>query len=271
VSYVIAIPSHRRPTTILQYALAQLRASDVRAEVHLFLSDERDADEYAASGATNGCTVHVCNETRNATDKFNAIHDAFAAGTRVFVMEDDVRLIAGQRGQNKRSEPRSLEAAITAGFAAAENLLWGVAPHDNAYFFDDQYTRTLKLVVAHAFGFTASGDPALRVTQASKTDYERTLLYWIRDGAVVRAPGLGVRAAASYRLEGGMQSDHTHDARAQAEEASVAYLTRRYAHLCRRKKKASSPFPEIAFKRPMRNVFDWAELQRVLDKANGYR
>lgn len=271
MSYVIAIPSHRRSTTILQHSLAQLRESDVRADVHLFLSDAQDADEYASSGATHGCTVHVCTGALNATDKFNAIHDAFEPGTRVFVIEDDVRIVEGKRGQNKRSEPTSLHRAITEGFEAAGELLWGIAPHDNAYFFDTKYTRTLKLVVAHAFGFTASQDPGLLVTQPSKTDFERTLLYWNRDGAVVRAPHLGVRAKASYRLEGGMQANYTHDARAAAEEEAVAYLTHRYAHLCRRKEKASSPYPEIGFRRPMRGVTDWMELQRVLDKRNGYK
>jgi len=266
-SIVVAIPTHRRPRAILNHALRQLRASSFApADVHLFLSDAEDERAYRDSGASSGHTVHVCDGTRTATDKFNAIHDTFAPGTRVLVMEDDVVAIAGVAGQNVKREVADLRDLADTGFGLARGGLWGVTPHDNAFMFQKSVRYGLNLVVAHVFGYTASADPALRVTQRSKTDYERTLLYWLRDGFVCRVPGYGVRAASSYTLEGGMQANMDKVARAAAEAEAVGYLTTRFAHLCAPKEKASSPFAEMRFKRPPAGVVDWRGLQAVLDK-----
>lgn len=267
---VVAIPTHRRPQAILKYALRQLRASGFRSEdVHLFLSDAEDERMYRDSGASTGHTVHLCEQARSATDKFNAIHDAFPAGTQVLVMEDDVVAIAGVAGQNVKREAEDLRELATLGFSLARGGLWGVTPHDNAFMYQKAVSYGLNLVVAHLFGFTASGDSRLRVTQRSKTDYERTLLYWLRDGHVCRVPGYGVKAASSYTLAGGMQADMDKAARAAAEAEAVRYLTTRYHHLCEPKQKASSPFAEMRFKHPPAGVVDWRELQAVLDKRRG--
>jgi hypothetical protein len=264
---VVAIPTHRRASTILTHSLRQLRASSFPlADVHLFLSDAEDERMYRTSGASSGHTVHVCDGARSATEKFNAIHDAFSAGTRVLVMEDDVVAIAGVAGQNVKHEVPDLYELAKLGFGLSRGGLWGVTPHDNAFMFQKTVSYGLNLVVAHLFGFTASGDTSLRVTQRSKTDYERTLLYWLRDGFVCRVPGYGVRAASSYTLEGGMQAEMNKAARATAEAEAVGYLTSRFAHLCAAKEKASSPFAELRFKRPPADVVDWRGLQAVLDK-----
>ncbi|MGA1199829.1 MAG: hypothetical protein ACO36I_25320, partial [Candidatus Latescibacterota bacterium] len=85
-----------------------------------------------------------------------------------------------------------------------------------------------------------------------------------------RMPNVGVKAKNSYRLEGGMQADHSHEQRAEAEEVSVQYLTSRYPHLIARKKKASSPFAEMRFLKPPKNIIDFREYQYAIDKRLGY-
>jgi hypothetical protein len=145
----------------------------------------------------------------------------------------------------------------------------GLLPHSNAFYFSGKVTRSLKLVVAHCFGFVGSRCDDLRVTCPSKTDYERTCRYFVRYGFVVRHDMVGVKTK-SYVAAGGMQAVHSHSERAALERASVDYITRRWPHLVAEKKKASSPFAEMRFRR--KEATDPGLLQaqqRVLDARSG--
>jgi hypothetical protein len=246
--YVVAVPSHRRSELFASKTLAYLRTTDVQlSRVQVFLSDTSDVAAYKKAAPKVKLVVPTTPIT-NVRDKFNAIHAAYPAGTRVFVMEDDVELVTGKPGKNGLTALTALDAMVRAGFAATPVGLWGVAPHANAFYFSGKVTHTLKLAVAHAFGFTATGDPALAVRQPSKTDYERTCRYFAQYGMVGRMDMVGVRTN-SYTQPGGMQADHTREARAELERVSCEYLVRRFPHMLEHNHTKPSMFAELRFKR----------------------
>lgn len=268
--YVVAIPSHRRPLGFRDKTLAYLGRTNVPlSRVHLFLSDDEDVRSYAEAIdeiTDNVLTVHKCEEAKNATDKFNAIHNSFKPGTKVFVMEDDVQLLESPaKGSNEKWELTELDALIRRGFEAIpEGGLWGIAPHDNGLFMSEKVTRSLKLVVAHAFGFVSTNDARLAVQGPSKTDYERTLRYFVHFGEVVRLDWIGVRTT-SYTAEGGMQADHSEDERARLERLACLNLVRRYPHLISLNVKKKSRFMELSFKRVSYSPIQLQLMQRKLD------
>jgi hypothetical protein len=156
---------------------------------------------------------------------------------------------------------------IQRGFEAidADGGLWGIVPHNNAFYFSGGVTSTLKLIVAHAFGFIATGDEWLAVTQPSKTDYERTCRYWVRYGKVVRLDNYGPKTK-SYTQAGGMQANHSKEARALIEATSVEYLTKRFPHLLQRKDKKTSPFAEMRFLPCKFTAEELVQDQAVIDR-----
>lgn len=217
--YKIAIVSHRRPHILASQTYKMLKESTVNLEdVTLFLSDERDAAEYAIIPLAQHVT-----KAANLRDKFNYVHFHYPAGTRVLVLEDDVALI-----DKSGAAVTDIGAMAELGFTSVgEHGLWGIAPHANTFYFSGKVTHTLKLVVAHCFGFIATQEPALAITQPTKTDYERTLLYFQRYGAVTRLDMYGVKTK-SYTQAGGMQSDHTRAERHELEQAACDYLVKQY-------------------------------------------
>lgn len=256
--YAIAIPSHRRAETCRDVALAYLKRTDVdQSRVHLFLSDDADAVSYRAAG-WDGNTV-VCREAKNGRDKFNAIHRHFEPGTPVFVMEDDVTLVeALATNANEKRELARLHDHISLGFQALGGGpgIWGVAPHDNAFFMSGKVTRSLKLVVAFAFGFVSTRDATLECRQVVKHDYERTLRYFRKYGQTVRLDMVGAKTA-SYTTPGGMQADHSREDRAKLEAAACAALLAEFPRMLRPNPKRTSPFPELTFLRIREQVAAW--------------
>jgi len=244
--YHLAIPSHRRPE-LLKATILWLRSHGCSVKPVVFASDEKDRDDYAP---INGCEL-VVTGAKCLTDKFNAIHRHFPIGSRVVVMEDDVVLVEPRNGCGKNgvTELPDVDSLARKGFSlCGVGGIWGIAPHSNAFFFTGRTTCTLKMVVAHFFGFVSTHDDSLEVSLPTKTDYERTARYFTKYGKTWRLDYAGVKTK-SYTQSGGMQDDYTNAVRAEMESHSVKELCRKWPHLFSAKKKNTSPFAEVQCKR----------------------
>lgn len=265
MDYVIAIPSYKRAELLMQETMQTLKDIDL-CRIHVFLSED-DSQLMTYSRLLDHRVNEVITTAKNATEKFNAIHDYFEPGTKVFVMEDDVQLVYGSGKVNDGRPVADVDAMIRTGFDAIGDAgIWGIVPHSNAFYFSGGVSQSLKLIVAHAFGFVATRDPWLAVSQPSKTDYERTARYWTRYGRVTRLDNYGAKTK-SYTQKGGMQADYTKEIRAALEEQSVVNLTARFPHLLARKEKKTSPFAEMRFLSCKLSQPELVEYQRVLDRV----
>jgi len=258
VDYVVAIPTHRRALTLLKRTMRYLETTNLDLDkVTLFLSDDEDFDEYSLYHDLDMC---VTNE-KNATEKFNAIHFHYPVGTRVFVMEDDIHNLCyrDDHATTKRTWVKDLDGMICESFKElGEGGIWGINPSDSTHYtamFTElspskeggkqyRFSRRLNLIVAHAFGFVSTCDPELAVQEASKTDYERSCLYYERYGEVLRRFDIGVMTK-SYEEEGGMQSNHSHEERALLEDEACDNLVRRFPELLDHNFNKKSIFSEL--------------------------
>ncbi len=275
MKFSIAIPSHRRADRLKETLdwLSTTTVLEAAKEVRIFLSDRRDRIDYEKMRKESGHLIDLeVTGAHNVTEKFNAIHMHYPKGTKVFVLEDDVTVVV----PNERQRPRPMQDEelldlIVLGFTTVgRGGLWGVVPHSNPYYFGGRVTTSLKLVVAHAFGFVSTQDPRLKVTQIGKSDYERTILYYIRYGRVTRVDTAGC-LTKSYTAKGGIQSDLTREDRHAAELASCDYLVRRYGHLIKHNTKKKSLFAELRFARLKEdNPALLQALQQQKDARNGF-
>ncbi len=249
MKFSIAIPSHRRADRLKETLdwLYSTAAPEAAEEVRIFLSDKQDKVDYRKMRRDSGHLIDLeVTEAPNVTEKFNAIHMHYTKGTRVFVLEDDVSVcVADEKNRARPAKDEELLDVIMTGFTTVGRAgLWGIVPHSNPFYFGGKVTTSLKLVVAHAFGFVSTQDPRLKATQIGKSDYERTILYFIRYGKVIRVDTAGC-LTKSYTATGGIQSDLSREERAEAELASCDYLVRRYGHLIRHNTKKKSLFAEL--------------------------
>lgn len=272
--YVIAIPSYRRRQLLIEKTLAYLQRTDVdMAKVHVFVSDVEDRIDYNAHLAELGVQVVYPRESKNIVEKFNLIHDHFPAGTKVLVMEDDIDTLIRKTGKNSVAPFLELTKLMKAGFdhcAANGTALWGVAPHANPFYMKAEISSSFKFVVANAYGFISTGNAVLRITQHAKSDYERSILYFLEYGAIVRINHVGV-VTKNYKNPGGLQHADYHHNRLGHEQMACTYLTARYPHLVVRNEGKPSMYPELKLRTIASGEGqDWKALQRLHDQTEGF-
>lgn len=260
----VAIPTHRRAGVIEGKTLAFVRQHLRCVPVDLFLSDEEDGNAYAGIADAN----RIITGAKNIREKWNFIHYHYPIGEEVLVMEDDIEAVVCKTGENEKEEVRNFKVFAEHGFWALQERragLFGFQAHDNAFYMKYGVGEGLKFCVANMFGFISNHKKALEIECPSKTDYERTIKYFIEYGKVLRFDHVGIRTK-NYRNAGGMQADL--DRRQAMEEESVAWLCARYPHLIRRNEKKKSLYPEVLLRRPPAGA-DLKGMQRVLDAKLG--
>ena len=83
-------------------------------------------------------------------------------------------------------------------------FLWGINVGVNPLSFPvDHVSRKLGLVIGPLYGIMNRHDPSLHATRDALEDTERTILFWIRDGVVLRFRSL---AMGDEGGEGGLKA-----------------------------------------------------------------
>jgi hypothetical protein len=234
----VAIPSHHRSQTIekhaLQFVLSVLKVDP--KDVYVFVSDADQLKEYQLRIGGHGVNLVNAN-TATARDKFNFVHCYFENGTDVLVVEDDVS------GLVSRNDLPHIEV-VKAGFRLMREegkSLWGIYPSANKFFMRDSASVGFVFVVANVYGFIADDSKELLISEQSKTDYERSILYYKHRGGAVR---LNYAAAKTnnYTNKGGLQLLPN---RAKVEATACLNLLRRFPRLVSIKNGSKSKFMEI--------------------------
>jgi hypothetical protein len=234
----VAIPSHHRSETIGKHALRfTLQLLQVPPkDVFVFVSDEGQLSEYRRAIGAHGVNI-ICANTKCVRDKFNFVHSYFNDGRDVLVIEDDVK------GFISISDIAAPEI-IKQGFQKMRELkksLWGIYPSSNKFYMRKAIQCGFNFIVANVYGFIADGDKNLLIKEHSKTDYERSILYYKHKGGSVRFDYVAADTN-NYTNKGGMQ---LLDNRAQLESTACLNLIRRFPNYVSYKTGTKSRYTEI--------------------------
>jgi hypothetical protein len=259
VGFVIAIPSYKRPHTLVQNTLAYLKDCGVPNElIHIFLVDG-DCAEYGNAIGGQGYFVHY--GPLGLHHMRNYITDFFPEGTKILHIDDDIRYMVYMEEDltvtNKKSCRRYplkrlmgpeflswVESAFNALEMSDPNTkLFGIYPLRNGYFMKSLpwISTDLRFCVGSVWG--CINDKRIRITIQEKEDYERTLLVFELFGSVLRYNHIAP-VTSYYTTPGGMQSQNID--RIEASKVSCSYLLERFPDLCKLgKRKKSSGIHEI--------------------------
>lgn len=229
----IAIPTHRRHHQIKKHTLNLLKEID-KAKIYLFISDDYDMKLYQKT--CNEYNLILCN-TNNATDKFNYIQNYFDDGEYVFVIEDDIKKIQSLMTSNIKK----LFSFIESYCFNKRIFAFGIYPSSNKFFMSKTIEVGLTYIVANLFGFRAKRDSRLLCKMGSKTDYERSVLYYKVFGKVVRFNFLSC-LTNNYKNAGGMQDMKD---RKEIEKKASMMLCKLYPSIYSINKKRKSIFTEL--------------------------
>jgi hypothetical protein len=236
----VAIPSHHRSDTIgkqaLAFALADLKTP--ASDVYVFVSDNEQIPGYVKAIGTTGVNIINANTT-NVRDKFNFIHAYFKGGEDVLVVEDDVKGLI-------TISDKTAKDIVAEGFTLMhkhDKCLWGVYPSSNKFFMKKIVRSGFSFIVANIYGFKADGDARTLIKEHSKTDYERSILYFIFKKGSIRLDYVAANTN-NYTNKGGMQLLSN---RATLEKTACENLMRRFPKLVAVKKNTKSKYAEIKF------------------------
>jgi len=236
----VAIPSHHRSDTIgkqsLSFALAELKTP--ASDVYVFVSDADQMPGYQNAIGKTGVNIINANTT-NVRDKFNFIHSYFTGGEDVLVIEDDVKGFVTISDKS----PKDIVAEGFTQMHKHNKCLWGVYPSSNKFFMKKIIRNGFSFIVANIYGFKADGDARTLIKEHSKTDYERSILFFIYKQGSVRLDYVAANTN-NYTNKGGMQLLNN---RASLEKTACENLMRRFPKLVAVKKNTKSKYAEIKF------------------------
>ena len=115
--------------------------------------------------------------------------------------------------------------------------LWGMYPVPNYYFMKNEISTNLKFCIGRVFGFNNTKD--VICNDDCRDDYERSILYYDRDGGIIRFNHY-VCDADTYIGKGGLAESRT----IEKMKKSCDYLLQKYPQYVR-PKTCKSQYPEI--------------------------
>jgi hypothetical protein len=226
--YEIAIPSYKRPETLRDKTLTILKAYRIpAAKITVFVADKEQEKMYRETlkpGTYGKIVVGIVG--MGAIRNFISGH--YPIGTPIVNIDDDIKGFLEYDADKPRKEKplKSLLAVIKRGFAECEKAgarLWGVYPVANGFFMKPKVSTDLKYVIGSFWGCINPGVKEIKITLDDKEDYQRSILYYKADGAIVRL-NMVAPISSYYKEPGGMQEERTK----QRVEKSARWLVKEF-------------------------------------------
>jgi len=248
MNYVIAIPSYKRSEILKNKTLQTLQKYSIDPnKIFIFVADQCELEVYKSAIPRTFYNQIVIAELGLHKAR-NFINSFFPRGQYIVEIDDDVSGFIEFDSTAYRSEKplESLESVIHRGFqeAVAQNAgLWGVYPSANGYFMRNSVTTDLRHILGAFWGQINPGDQ-ISISLESKEDYERTLLFYLRDKKVVRLNFVAPKTSV-YKTPGGLQATRTKE----KIEKEVDYLLQTFPDYVIRNPRRKTGFPEIKLRR----------------------
>lgn len=247
--FEVAIPSHDRAPRLNRQSLRMLADGGVDPERITIFVDEPELDHYK-SVLDRGLYGHLEKGGRLMREQYAAMEGNYPPGTHLLCMDDDIK------GIRQRIDPKTTIAVadvhdlvqLLFDIALVNGTqLWGLYPVNNAFFMRPRTNVGLHFLIGQVYGMVVTHDPEMKVRHLAKTDYERTLRWFRRDGAVTRFDFL---AADSHMLApGGLRAPDRPD-RHEYNELAVDALLEEFPQFVRVKKNRSALGREIRLVMP---------------------
>lgn len=204
--YVIAIPSYKRVETLKDKTLALLEKYKIPAKkIYIFVANKEEEAAYKA-GLEPGTYNKIVVGVPKIGPQRMFIMRYFPVGKALVQIDDDVSAFIEYDPKSKRHERplRDLDATIRRGFRLCKEVgcgCWGIYPTANGFFMKPGHTTDLRFLIGVMVGSFNPGPSFKLHCESFKEDYERTLKFYKRDGAVVRMNDVAPKT--SYYTEKG--------------------------------------------------------------------
>jgi hypothetical protein len=251
MDYSVVIPSYKRPEGCRDKTLAVLHEYRIPKEkIFVVVADKEQKALYEAAldPKTYG---KILVGVPGLPEVRDWIFDHFPKGSNIVSCDDDISGFIEYDGTVKRHERklRSLKDIIKRGFSECKKAhcrFWGVYPSANGFFMKPTVSTDLKFCVGPFWGCVNPGkEVRIDIGQGEKEDYQRTIQFFQKDGAVVRLNFVAPKTAV-YKTAGGLQFGN----RLKREHATIKRMMKKYPGWIKLNPTRKSKMPEIRLMDP---------------------
>lgn len=225
--YIVAIPSYNRSDIIEKKTLNTLLNGGIHpSQIYIFVADQHEYDIYKSIVDPKKYNKIIIGKKGIANQR-KFIVKYFKEGQKIVSIDDDVEGL--YRGSNnKMAEIKNINKFIIDAFARLdkENLyIWGVYPVRNPFFMKPTITTGLKFIIGVMRGFINRKSSDLEPSEKSegKEDYEQSILYYLKDGGVLRFNDVSPKT--KFNSKGGLGEQ---DKRFEINRKAADYLKKTY-------------------------------------------
>uniref|UniRef100_A0A6C0DP51 Glycosyltransferase n=1 Tax=viral metagenome TaxID=1070528 RepID=A0A6C0DP51_9ZZZZ len=244
MDWTVVIPSYNRVTTLKEKTLKVLQEYSIPKEkIVVFVANEEQKTLYEEGVGDSVGKIVV--GVKGLSEVRNFIFDYFPKGTPLVSFDDDVRgfLEYDPKAKRKERRLRNLVKVFDRGFEECKKAgarLWGVYPVPNGFFMKPTVTTDLKFIIGSFWGCFNPGSEIQLKLGGEKEDYQRTIQFWEKDGAVVRLNFISPKTAY-YKEPGGMQEGN----RKAKQKKTVKAMLKKWPQYIKENPSRKSGYPEI--------------------------
>lgn len=234
----IAIPSYNRVKMLKTKTLATLTKLSVPMEqITIFVANVDQLALYKEE--IDDISIIVAEPTMCGVRNFMTQY--YEPNTKILYLDDDLDGFNRKDGNNKMEITiDEFKEMVISGFDLCNingTKLFGIYPISNGLFMSNGYTTNLKYIVGCCYGVI--NDKDIKVSINDGEDYERTILFFEKYGAVIRLNSYAPRTTY-WRKSGGMID--------QRDVLSLQSLVKRWPQYCRLKIRKTDGRQNLAIK-----------------------
>lgn len=230
-NYVIAIPSYKRQEILAAKSLKTLIDGGVSPKkIHIFVANKEEEDLYEKA-IPKDMYGKIVVGVKGITNQRKFILKYFPEGTEIVSIDDDVEGLFKMKGPTKLLKIKDVDKFFRDAFQKLHKdgfFIWGIYPVHNPFFMKDKVTTDLKFIIGTMYGFINRHDQKLQPNSKikEKEDVETSILYYLKDGGVVRYNNITIKT--KFHAEGGLGKT---EGRFEANKEAAAYLEKTYPDL----------------------------------------
>ena len=227
--YKIAIPSYKRSGILLEKTLATLSEGRILSKyIYIFVANNDEKKDYEERIPTHFYNKIVVGK-KGITNQRLFIKRYFKEGEYIISIDDDVEGVF-KLINDKFKKIGDLDKFFKKAYneLKTNNLyIWGVYPVKNDFYMKGakEITTNLKFIIGVLYGFIVRNDKNIEpnIKSEGKEDYEQSILYYLKDGGVLRFNKIATKT--KFLSPGGLGEI---DKRYGVNKRAANYLQKKY-------------------------------------------
>ena len=230
---IIAIPTYNRSDVLERKTLKTLIDGHVNPKnIYIFVANDEERKKYEEAIPKEKYAKIVVGEKGIANQRI-FITKYFKVGEYIVSIDDDVEGLF----KKTNDEPAKLKKITNVNqffLDAYEKLkreklfIWGIYPVRNPFFMKNNISTGLKFIIGALHGYINRKLPELRpsIKAEGKEDYEQGILYFKKDGGVIRYNNITINT--KFKAKGGLGEEKD---RFEINKKAAEYLQKQYPDL----------------------------------------